>query len=1015
MLCASCAAKNPTDAKFCNACGVRLARSVSTHGLIDGERRHLTVLFSDLVGSTEISARLDPEHWHEIAACYQRNAADVVTQLGGHVGKFLGDGLIAYFGYPDALEDASERAVRAGLAIVQAIKTQDAVDGRRHGVSLAVRVGLHAGSVVVAPAGGIERDMFGDAPNIAARVQAEAAPNSVVVTSFVRDAVAGSFIVQELGARPLKGVVTPMPLFQVVRPVVGRRRAPDQASRKLPLMVGRDEELRVLVERCGRAGAGTGQFALVIGEPGIGKSRLLEELRLAVESQSHLWLECAGEPVFNNTPFHAVTQVLEQGLGWRGDETKAVRRSSLRRALQDGGHASEETYLLLAELLELAAPDDAGLSPLSASQKRSRLLAALSNWVLSTARARLLVIAIEDLHWLDPSTLELVQSLAERTTTAQLLIVATARSEFRPSWPLQAHHTLITLNRLAKQQIREMVSPTINGAGLGEAMVEAVVERADGVPLFAQELSRLMLDGVGRVGVHDIPETLQDSLAARLDRLGPAKETAQLGAVLGREFSYDLLRAVSDLNDDDLRGALATIVEADLVSAIGEPPSAYRFRHALVRDAAYEALLKRQRRALHARVAQTILAEFAALAQARPQIVAHHWSQAHEFKKASACWTTAANAAAERHAYKEAAEALSQALTTSEACPQTPERDERDFQLWRSLVGVSQIAYGYSAIETQDASRNARRLAEKTGNVRKKFALVAGEWMASSSAGDYVTARRLAEELMPLARAHATPEGLATAHMVLMTTRCRMGNLAGAEAAFSDGQSHFTAPEFVRRPGAAAQAFGNAAVNAWIMGDEAEARRRTEPVLRLASMSDNPYELAFAQYMAGMVALMLGDLADAERLSERSKQQSADGRFPQFAATSAIILGRARSERGDAETGLSLMLEGLEAMGSTRSRAGMTMYLTWLAATRAASGAYEKALQTLEQALTINPRERFFRPETLRLRGELHVAAGDQKRAAVDFARAIRLADIMQARLFRQRAVDSLARMQSRP
>lgn len=1002
MKCARCQSPNPMHANFCSACGARLAGAAP----IEGERRHLTVLFCDLVGSTEIAARLDPEQWHEIAARYQRASAAAVTKFGGHVGKYLGDGLVAYFGYPEALEDAAERAVHAGLGIVAATQALNESDGKAYGVTLAVRVGLHAGSVVVGQGGGPDADMFGDAPNIASRVQAAAAPGTVIMTPAVHDAVSGMFLVESLGAHRLKGVERPMPLFRAVRAGLVRRRAPGGSSRRRSPFAGRVADMRVLTEHCQRARSGNGQVVLIMGEAGIGKSRMLAELRASLVGEPHLWIECAGEPLYDNTPLRAVAQLFDQGLGWRGEELKEARAEQVKQVLAAAGLNAAESFPALAELFGLPAPD--GADAVAPEENRKRLLEGLTALVLGAARAQLVVLVVEDLHWIDPSTLELLEVLAERSHDAKLLLVGTARPEFRAPWPMRSHHAQITLGRLDKHQIHQMVAPVISEGGLQLDIVAGVVERADGVPLFAEELARLMLDTHGSAGAHAIPETLQDSLTARIDRLGSAKETAQIGAVLGREFSYRLLRALSPLTEKDLQTALARLVESDLIDAEGVAPNAlYRFKHSLVQDAAYEALLKRQRRVLHGRAAQALGDEFAALAESHPAILAYHCAEAGETDKALDAWTKAAKSAAARYAYKESADAFERAIATLESLPETQERDGRALQLWRWFVGVAQIAYGYSAAETRKATQTARELAEKTGDVRKKFAHIAGEWMAASSAGEHRASRKLAQQILHVALAQATPDGLATAHMVMLTSRFRLGDLVGAETSFAAGEPFFNAPDFVRRPGAAAQAFGNAAMNAWVRGDVAEVRRRIAYVRAVAEKSDNPYEQAFSLYMVAMVALMLEDFEEAESFARRSIGLSTEGRFPQFAATSSIVLGRVLAQVRRPEHGLPLLLEGLQGMTRNRSRTLLTMYLTWLAATYAADGAAEQAEQTLEQALTINPQEKFFRPEGLRLRGELLAKAGDRHGAADQFRRAVNLAGAMRADVLRARALTS--------
>jgi len=634
-MCPRCGASSKPGAKFCNECASPLEASASVAKIqsneeIQGERRHLTVLFCDLVNSTEIAAHLDPEEWRDIAAQYQRSAGEAVMRLGGHVAKYLGDGLVVYFGYPQAHEDDAERAVRGGLAIVDAIAPlNDRLAGEQSAVKLAVRVGIHTGSVVVGQGGGKDADVFGDAPNIASRVQAVAAPDTVVITAPVHQLISGLFVVEDRGAHALKGIELPVQLYRAIQPSVVRRRTRGPAARALTPFVGRDDEMRLLLSRWERACEGEGQLVIVAGEAGIGKSRLIEEFRARIKPTPHLWIECAGEQFFENTPFHAVSQMLNQGLGWRGDESKEERVVQVERSLELSGMKLGETVPLIAEMLNLPIPEKYPPLIFAPDQKRKRLLAALAGWGFGATTTQPLVIALEDLHWVDPSTLELQHTLVEQAATAPLMLLFTARPEFRAPWLMRAHHAQVTLNRLSDRQTREMVAGVAARSALAKDMIDTVVKRTDGVPLFAEELTRLILEGDGRSVAREIPATLHDSLTARLDRLGSAKEVAQLAAVIGREFSYELLQAVLPIPEAELQSALAKLADAELIYARGIPPEAtYQFKHALIQDAAYEALLKSRRKELHRRVAQTIAEKFPALAEAQPEVLARHWTEA---------------------------------------------------------------------------------------------------------------------------------------------------------------------------------------------------------------------------------------------------------------------------------------------------------------------------------------------------------------------------------------------------
>src|SRR5262249_4766055 len=382
-----------------------------------GERRHLTVLFCDLVNSTEIAAGLDPEEWRDILARYQRVAAEAVERFEGHVAQYLGDGVLAWFGYPAAHENDAERAVRTGLVIIEGVATLNTSLDVKGLQALAVRVGIHAGPVVVGDSDNKSANVFGDTPNVAARVQAAAERNTVVVSAAVHQLVSGLFVVEDRGAQTLKGIAHPLQLYQVIQPTAARRLAHRAATATLAPFVGRDDEMRLLLSRWERAREGEGQLALVVGEPGIGKSRLIEEFRARIKDERHLWIECAGEQFSANTPFHAVMQILDQGLGWRGDESKEERVVQLERSLELAGLKLGEAVPLLAEMLNLPIPEKYPPLMFAPDQKRRRLLANLAGWVLNAARLQPVVIVLEDLQWVDPSTLELMQTLVEQAAT----------------------------------------------------------------------------------------------------------------------------------------------------------------------------------------------------------------------------------------------------------------------------------------------------------------------------------------------------------------------------------------------------------------------------------------------------------------------------------------------------------------------------------------------------------------------------------------------------------------------
>jgi class 3 adenylate cyclase/predicted ATPase len=638
-----------------------------------GERRYLTVMFCDLVGSTSISAQLDAEEWRDLVSAYLDAACAAVTEMGGHVAKKLGDGLMVLFGYPVAQENDAERAARAALSIQRALAAVNHKNTETGKPALNARIGIETGAVVVDAAG----EIYGDAPNVAARVQALAEPGTVVVTARVQRQIAGLFVAEERGSHELKGVPESVMLFRLVRASGGGRRA---GQRHLTPLVGRDEEIAMLMRRWERARQGDGQLVLIVGEPGIGKSRLIEEFHARLRDTPHTWVEWSCSQLLQNTPLHPIAEWGRQRFG-SADIPAERRLSDLENTLALIKLDPAENVPLLAPLLDIPVPPEC--RPILAPEElRRRQLAALTNWVVAGARAQPLVLSLEDLHWADPTTLDVLRGIAERGAMAPLFVLLTARPEFRPSWGARSHHGAISLVPLDRQQVRHMVGELSASHALAKEVIEGVTERTGGVPLFVEEVTRLLLERGEQGGIQTIPPTLQQSLTARLDRLGPAREVAQIAAVIGRGFSYQLVRAVAKMEDEALQTALERLAEADILLVQGLPPeSEYRFKHALIQDAAYGNLLKSRRQALHRRTGEVLRAQFAATAAAEPELLAHHFTQAGLTEAAIEWWGTAGQRSLARSALLEGTEQVKRALDQIATLPATPDLRREEIKL----------------------------------------------------------------------------------------------------------------------------------------------------------------------------------------------------------------------------------------------------------------------------------------------------------------------------------------------
>jgi class 3 adenylate cyclase/tetratricopeptide (TPR) repeat protein len=1059
--CPHCGADNAPAAKFCNECGASLnaplgppvSETPRAQAREVGERRHLTVLFCDLAGSTAIAAQLDPEEWRETVGDYQRTAAAAITRFGGHVAKYLGDGVMAYFGWPEAHDNDAERAARAGLAILDAIAKLNEQPGH---AKLSARVGIDSGTVVIGKGAGNEAEIFGDVPNIAARVQETAEPGTVAITGATHRLISGLFVVEDCGAQALKGLERPLQLYRVIRPsgVRGRFEAATAAG-GLTSFVGREDELRGLMHRWERALAGEGQVALIIGEGGIGKSRLVQRFHEQIGGTPHTWIEAGAGAFFQNTPFYPVTEMLRQ-LVWEQNfdrlddylrelkEENDGRRSALHVGqpvgqtneaaasepanttsmrddqlgqLQSGlmlaGLKPAEAIPLIAPFLNLPLSAKYPPSALSPEQQRRRLLATLVEWILGAARVRPLVIATEDLHWADPSTLELIQILVEQGANARLLLLYTARPEFRAPWPMRAHHTQITLNRLSVRDIRAMVAQVAASKALADETVATVVERTGGVPLFVEELTRAVLEsGDAKLTGREIPATLHDSLMARLDRLGPAKEIIQIGAVVGSEFSYEMLHAVHPIVEADLQRALRSLADAELLYVRGIAPDAtYQFKHALIRDAAYEALLKSRRKELHRLVARTIDEKFPELKEAHSEVLARHWTEAGEAELAIAEWSRAGKSAEARNAFIEAQESYKQALALLNLLSESPERDGRELRLRQSVVGMLQMTRGWAATETVDAAERTGALAEKSGNLTQLGNSLAARGFTAWISGDLSSAGALADQALELALREGNPIILAYRYMLQVIVRFWRGDLAGAEKHFTTGLAFFENPRFRQKPiGAAIAAYGYASYTAWTLGRADVARERMARMKEVVN-GNNPHDAAFSRVNAAVLLVFMKEYWRAESLAVQALELSEKNQFPNEAAMAQWLLGAARAQLGRASEGIALIRRGTATLLEVGQRICITHFTGSLAAAQERDGAIGDALESIEQALHVNPGERVYLPEMLRIRGELRLKQGNAELAQTDFREAIALAQRMSAKSWELRATMSLARL----
>ena len=975
------------------------------------ERRPITVMFCDLVGSTNLAAKLDAEDWRNLVNAYLDQASAAVTDFGGHVLKKLGDGLMALFGYPQAQENDAERAVRAALAIQRALADLNARNVRSGAPELSARIGIECGSVVVDASG----EVFGEAPNIAARVQAAAEPGTLLVTASIQRQTAGLFVAEDKGAHELRGVAQRVTLYRIVRASGGGRRG---GARALTPLVGREDELALLTRRWSRALEGEGQFVQIVGEPGIGKSRLVEEFRGKLAETPHTWVEWASSQLLQNTPLHPLSEWGRLRFGG-ADATDEGRLADLENTLRLIGLDAAEYVPLLAPLVDIWLPEDrrAKFPP---EEFRRRQLAAMTAWVLTGARTQPAVLAFEDLHWADPTSLDLLRALAERGAQSPLLVVTTTRPEFRAPWAMRSHHGVVSLAPLDRAQVRRMVGEIASRHALSDETIDGVGERTGGVPLFVEEVTRLLLERNAQGGAQAIPPTLQQSLAARLDRLGEAREVAQIGAVLGRGFSYRLLRDVSSssagFDEPRLQTALDRLTEADLLFVDGAPPTvAYRFKHALIQDAAYESLLKSRRQALHRRAAEALLA-----ADAEPEPIAHHFTEAGLDVLAIEWWSKAGERALRTSAYEEAIAHFEKALALAGALAESPTQRLLRLRLQVAYGQALIHARGFASQETTAAFSRARKFASGIEEVTERFPVYYGLWASSWVRGELAQMREPAQAFLDDTQARPGTREASIAHRLLGSTCWLQGDFVGARmhlenslAIHNSERDRDFAFRFGQDSGVSAMIV--LALTLWPLGEIDRASHYAVEATTQAAPSTHVATQAFAHGFKSLFEMMRRDAGCAMHEGEVLLGIAQEHVMPQWLAIGTFTLGWARWHSGDREAGEKEMRNGMALFGEQSIRFPLPLCAVLLAEIEDEIGRIGPALTILDDALADAERtgQHHFDVELHRQRGALLLrkTPSDVAAAEAAFMCAIDVAQSQQTRTFELRAAMSMARL----
>jgi class 3 adenylate cyclase/predicted ATPase len=994
-------------------------------------------MFCDLVDSTKLSSQLDPEDWRDVVRAYQRVCTDVIQRYDGHIAQLLGDGLLVYFGFPQAHEDDAQRAVRAGLSMLAAMGDLNQGLQQAQGIQLAIRVGVHTGLVVVGEMGGARRQeqlALGEVPNVCSRIEGLAAPNTIAVSEATYRLIQGYFACQDLGAQTLRGVAEPLHVYQVLSESGVHSRLDIVSARGLTPLVGREQEVGLLLERWNQVKDGQGHVVLLTGDAGIGKSRLVQMLKEHVANEPHVRWECRSAEYSQNTALFPLVDLFQRLLRFEAHETPDAKLEKLAHALSQYRLPLEESIQLLAPLFSLPLPEDR-YAPLNLSPQRQRqkTLETIVTILLELAERQPVLFILEDLHWTDPTTLEWLNLLIDQTPTASLLVLLTCRPHFQPAWHHRSYLTEITVNRLSHAHVEQIVTGMSDGKTFPVAVLQQIITKTDGVPLFIEEITKSLLESgqltavnghyvlAGSLQALSIPATLHDSLMARLDRLMTGKVIAQLGATIGRQFSYALLQAVAQLDEVMLQYELGRLVEAEIVYHRGLPPQAtYTFKHALIQDAAYESLLKSTRQHYHQRIAQVLEAQFPEMTEAQPELLAHHYTEAGLIAQAVGYWQKAGQSAAQRSAYVEAIGHLRQGLALLQTLPETRERVQREVDLLIAL-GASLIATkGYAAPEVGETYTQARQLCAHLEDPHQLFPVLRGLWNYYLIRAELQTAHALSEQLLDFAQQAQNPMMLVVARGALGTTLFILGAVATAHTHLTQGialydPQQYRASAFLSTHDVGVTCHSFSAWTLWYLGYPDQGLAQSQHAVTLAQQMAHPFSLDFALGCAAIVHQFCREVRCTQERAEATMTLAKEQGFPFWMAVGSLLRGWALAQQGQAQEGIEQIHQGMMAWGTTGAEITRPYYLVLLAEAYGITGQPEAGLTILTEALTLmdTTGERVWEPELYRLKGELllQCSSNNHTEAETCFHHAIAIAQNQQAKSWELRAATSLARL----
>jgi class 3 adenylate cyclase/predicted ATPase len=994
--------------------------------MVKPERRQLTVLFCDVVGSTTLSTRLDPEDLRDILQEFQARCGKAIRRYEGHIARFMGDGVLAYFGFPIAHEDDAERAVNAALEMLDSISPMTTPSGQ----PVQIRVGIATGLVVVGDLIGEgparEFTLVGEAPNLASRLQQLAQPNQILVAPHTKRLLGRRFELEDLGTHNIKGLDQRIPVSRVVKhSAIGSRFEAQQSSHLTPL-VGRRSELAALLKYCNRAKRGAGQVVLISGEPGVGKSRLMVALRnLQAGSKYHLLsMQCSS--YHTSSAWYPLTRHLDDECGINRDTPPALRLERLERLVDRYVRENRRSIVpLLAALLSIPISDCYSPLNLTPQQQKNRTFSALLDLFEARAKEQPVLLVFEDVHWIDPTSLELLERLRDRARNWRMLVALLFRPEFTLPWMDQANVSALIVHRLNRNEVASMIDSLIDPGTLSQTVIDEITARTDGVPLFIEEMTKAVLETrkpdqtgmlVALPSTFSVPATLHDSLMARLDQLSFMKTVAQAAAAIGREFSLDLLEAITPLSRRDVHAAIDRLQVSGLVYR--NAPSAnrtYTFKHALVRDEAYASLLRDERQSLNMQIAEALCTKFTQLVDAAPEIVAQHFARAGRSQSAIEYWRKAADRASGRSAYQEAGTHLRAALDLLNDLPPSQDRDQLELQLQQSLGSALVAQKGFNATQTIDAFRRALELCRQLPDSPQTFAVLNRMVTVHVARGEVEQSRELAGELLARARWQGDSTPHLMGHRAMGMSLFLIGELAEAREQlcsalelYEEDRHGPLALVFSLDFKAAAEAY--LVLTSVLLGDIDRGLAYGRDAVAHAERLRHPHSICYALLFLAGGLVLCRDVQAARLVNDRARPLASEYGFPTWLAGAQMLEGWTLVELGDVKRGIDKLRDSIDALQATAS--------TWehfarhlLAEALGNVGQPERALEMVNQMLRqiAATRGRWYEADIHRIKGDLLVKLGDPSAAESCYQNAIAIATRQGARLWQLRATTNLA------